>query len=83
MSVSTTSVTKTYDAESNIIQTVGASQGAAENLVDSPVSQVPSISPIVDSQGVSNQPLNAKSVPTQTFIGASTGNILASWANPA
>lgn len=83
MSASTTNVTITYDAEGNIVQTVGASQGVAENLVSSPL-VIASVNPVVVATGTSNQPLNAKPVNTANLqIGAATGSTLASWSNPA
>jgi hypothetical protein len=83
MSASTSNVTIQYDAEGNIIQTVGASQGTAENLVTSPLT-IASVNPNVAPTGTSNQPLNAKPVNTANLqIGASTGSTLASLSNPA
>jgi len=83
MSASTTNVTITYDAELNIVQTVGANEGVAENLVTSPLICA-SVQPNVAATGTSNQPLNAKPVNTANLqIGIATGSTLASWSNPS
>ena len=83
MSASLISATVTYDAAGNIIQTVAASEGLALNLAVSPLASA-AVQPNVAATGVSNAPLNAKSVPVGNLqIGASTGQSLASWSNPA
>ena len=84
MSVSTTNVTTTYDAAGNIIQTVAPSQDSVPlNSAVSPLTCA-SVQPNVAPTGVSNVPLNGKSVPVGNLqIGTSTGQSLASWSNPA
>lgn len=83
MSVSTTNVTLSYDASSNIIQTVAANEGLAGNSVTAPLTSA-AVNPSAVAIGTSNQPLNAKPVNTANLqIGTATGQSLASWSNPA
>ncbi len=83
MSASTTGVTTTYDAAGNIIQTVAANEGIANNAVTSPLTSA-ATTPSAVAIGTSNQPLNAKPVNVANLqIGTATGQSLASWSNPA
>lgn len=83
MSASTTGVTTNYDAAGNIVQTVAASEGLAQNAAVSPLTSA-AVQPNVAPTGVSNVPQNAKTVPVGNLqIGTATGQSLASWSNPA
>jgi hypothetical protein len=80
---STTGLTTSYDASGNIIQTVVASEGAANNVAVSPLTNA-ATQPNVAPTGVSNVPLNALTVPVgNKQIGTSLGQSCASWSNPA
>jgi hypothetical protein len=83
MSASTTGLTTTYDAAGNIIQTVAANEGLANNAAVSPLTST-AVQPNVAPTGVSNLPLNAKTAPISSLqIGAGTGSYLSVISNPA
>ena len=84
MSVSTTQGSLVYDANGNIIQIVAANEDSVPlNNVIAPLTSA-AVNPNVAPTGVSNVPLNAKSVPVANLqIGSSTGQSLASWSNPS
>lgn len=90
MSASTTGVTITYDQAGpggaipgNIIQTVAANEGLANNAVTSPLTSA-AANPNVAPTGTSNVPLNAKTAPISALqIGAGTGSYLSVISNPA
>ena len=90
MSVSTTAVTTTYDQSGpggaipgNIIQTVAASEGTANNEVTSPLTSA-AVNPSAVAIGTSNQPLNAKPVAISALqITANGTSYLSVISNPA
>ena len=83
MSASLTSVAVTYDAAGNIIQTVGASEGTAVNIVTSPLTSA-AVNPSAVAIGTSNVPLNAKPAPIAALqITANGTSYLSVISNPA